>query len=140
MTLLSPSVPLLAEVSNTEFWMCASTVGLFVVNLVTSFRKQDVKVDQPLSVKMAELLVTKDEFHRHQDHNENVHKEIFAKIGGVDRGANVNLDRKVAEIRQEQVAQGKLIAGLQASTEMQNQQLTAIQSSLQQMLQKRYES
>ena len=126
---------IIAEISGLEIASFVASVvigaGGLVTAIVTISKKQDVQVSpNPISVEMVETLVTKTEFNKQSERNEATHRELFSKIGGVERGANGALEGKVMAIWNEVGTQGKCIAGLEKETELQNQTLAAVQADI----------
>lgn len=73
-------------------------VGALIISMVAMSRRQNVKVQQPLEIKQASDFVHKGEFDRMTEQNEQTHRDIFAKLGGIERGATGNLDKLKGEI------------------------------------------
>jgi hypothetical protein len=126
---------LFAEISGIEIASLVTSIvvgaGGLIIAIVMLSKKQDVQVSpNPMSVELVESLVTKDEYNKHTERNEATHRDIFSKIGGVERGAASILDAKITGIWNEVGQQGKSIASLQKETELQNQTLAAVQSDI----------
>jgi len=121
--------------------MVVATAGMFIIAFIGQFRKTNVNIsEQPLDVKVVEELhkqfAGKEAFDKHVEKNDEDHREIFSKIGGVERGANGVMDNKETEIWKEVRKQGKCIAGLEKETQIQNQSLAALQSDIKRILER----
>ncbi len=92
---------------------------------------------QPLTVQKFSPCANKDEFHHHVAENKREHENIFAKIGGVDRGSSSRVEQQIASLRTERSAhdaniQTQLtkmnteVAALDAKTNLQNVDLGRI--------------
>jgi hypothetical protein len=79
----------------------------------------------------AEKFARKIEFDRHLDANEQAHRDLFSKLGGVERGARENLEKKfdllrnerahdIANIQSELNAISKQLGVVSAQNEFQN--------------------
>ena len=79
-----------------------------------------------------EKFATKYELQKHIEHDDSVHRDLFSKIGGVERGTNNNTEKKVDDLRKDVVAIGKDVAALQATTVLQTQSLARIENKLDQ--------
>ena len=85
--------------SFSQFWIIIAFIAAVGANLVTivvlvSNRKQKREVSfgfEPAS---------KTEFEKHADWNRREHENLFAKIGGVERGANQRCDMHTREFRE----------------------------------------
>jgi len=127
--------------STGEIWMICLTAAMVVTSMIATFwKKTEVQVQQPLDVTIVETLVTKADFNRFAEHNDGVHKEIFTKIGGVERGANSSIDQKVEIVRRDVVNVGNQVAGLKAQTELQNQQLARMDAKLDRLAERNNQS
>ena len=77
---------MLAEFSAAEGWILGCTIvgaicglGALVVAIVTINKKQDVKLDQPLSIQLLESFVAKSEFTAHVNDNKQDLERIRAE-------------------------------------------------------------
>ena len=122
---------MLAEISNGESWMIVITAIMAVTSVVGTFwKKTEVQVQQPLDVTIVETLVSKADFNTFTQHNDQTHKELYSKIGGVERGANSSIDQKVEIVRKDVIEVGKQVAALKGQNEMQTQQLARMDAKL----------
>jgi hypothetical protein len=95
------------------------------------FKKQDVQISNtPLTVEVAERCVVKEDFQKHVDLNERQHAGLFAKISGVERGANSSLDQKMEIVRKDVLKIAQEVATLRGETTWQNQQLARMDAKL----------
>jgi hypothetical protein len=91
---------------------------------------------QPFIVAAEKQFALKAEFKEHADWDIAEHNNLHRKIGGVERGAAAALKADVDGLREEVTELGKQVAGLSASTDMQNQQLASIVATQTQILQR----
>lgn len=114
--------------------MVVSTVGLFVVALIALMKKQDVKIEQPVSITITEELhksfAARDVFERHCEENKREHENIFSRIGGVDRDSGAKITSEVTAIHARINLLDKSNGRLEATTELQNQQLKSMNDKL----------
>lgn len=91
---------------------------------------------------------TKEELAALSLNNDGVHKDIFSKIGGVERGANASTEKKLEELRHERREDmrvlhaeinevGKKVAGLEKETELQNQSMARMDSKLDRLIERK---
>ena len=129
---------MLAELSGLEIGgvICGMVfgAGALLISVVAVNKKQDVRVEQPVSVTITEelhkIFASKETFETHVAENKKEHDNFFSKIGGVERGAAANLAGRFDKISEDLTEQGKDIAGLKKETEMQNQTLASVQSDI----------
>lgn len=91
--------------TSFEAWSLAAgitsglgAVGALIISMVALNRRQNVKVQQPLEIKPVSDYVHKAEFNRLAEQNEQTHRDIFSKLGGIERGATGNLGKLREEI------------------------------------------
>jgi hypothetical protein len=58
------------------------------------------RTPQPLEVREAKDFVHKEEFNKHVEEDNQTHRDLFSKIGGVERGAREHLDNKLDAMQQ----------------------------------------
>ena len=123
--------------SEAEKWILGCTiivalctVAAVVISIIALNKKQDVKVEQPLSVEMVESLVTKDDFNRHVEKNDEIHDQLFSKLGGVERGSRDNNEVKVSELRRELNSTNATMHELKGEMKQLTSQLVLIQQEL----------
>jgi hypothetical protein len=121
---------MLAEMTTGEIVADFIALGCFIVALIALLKKQEVRLDQPLSMELVETLVTKDDFKDHVKENSKVHDDLFAKLGGVDRGARDNNDKQVATLRAELNSTNATMHELKGEMKQLTSQLVLIQQEL----------
>ena len=127
-----------AEISPGEIWLIVlsgiGTVISLIALCIIAFKKTDVALSpNPLSVELVESLVTKADFKEHVANNDTVHKELFSKVGGVERGGRDATERQVTDLRKEL----SITNGTMHELKGEMKQLTSQLSLIQQELQKR---
>jgi len=70
-----------------------------VVSIIAILKKQEVKIDQPLMMKMQEEFVPQKRFEHELQENKREHENLFKKIGGVERGAVQRLDDHLKDMQ-----------------------------------------
>lgn len=112
-------------------WQVILTIGVLVAigaNIFTAARAQKREVS--FSFEPA----SKEEFKRHMAANAQEHRDLFAKIGGVDRGSGQKISSEIQAMHVRVNAIEKSVGGLETSTELQNQQLTQMQADIKRIL------
>ena len=61
------------------------------------------------------------EFKKHADHNEGVHKDLFSKLGGIERGLRGEFREEMKTLREEIKETSEAAAGFKATIEQLNQ-------------------
>jgi hypothetical protein len=112
------TIPTWAAVAGSVLFL--TTIGSSVATIWLAVRKPKIE-PQPLLVEMERQVVTKDEFHRHEETNEATHKDLFSKIGGMNRGFQADLLKLSNDV-----------AGLERETINQNAWLSRIDAKLDQ--------
>jgi hypothetical protein len=121
---------MLAELSPGEIIADLIACGLFIVALVALLKKQQVQLDQPLLMKMVEALVTKAEFDKRLEKNDEIHEQLFSKIGGVERGGRSESEKQVTELRRELNSTNGTMHELKGEMKQLTSQLVLIQQEL----------
>jgi hypothetical protein len=141
-------IPIMAEISNTELgtWLYgAATVaqlGATITVLIT------VNSKQRREVSFAGEPVDRKEFDRHVNEDMTVHSQLFARIGGAERGIEsrltVRLDKTEAEaaelrrlVHQELVAVGNDVAGLKKAAELANQRACLMDAKIDRLIERK---
>jgi len=86
-------------------------------------------------------------FEEHVRDNRREHENLFAKVGGVERGTMAKLDKSFNELRAERALDmntihtktneiGREVSGLKASNELQNQQLARMDAKIDRILER----
>ena len=125
-------------------WVIVAIAALCVcANQIDDFFKRRAGQDghrtvgpQPFEVKAAAEFLHKRDHDAHHAWDMTEHNNLFKKIGGVERGAAQALKDDVDSLRDELTEVGKQVAGLNKSTELQNQQLASIVSTQNTILQR----
>jgi hypothetical protein len=94
---------LLAQLTGLESAgiICSIIVGVLgsASGVIMLFKRQEVQVQQPVDVQLVKAIhdqfASKEDFLAHVDQNLQTHRDLFAKIGGVERGARQHLEEKL---------------------------------------------
>jgi len=130
---------MLAELSGIETGgvICAMAFGAVgvIVGVIGLLKKQDVNIGpQPMTVELVkafhEQFANKEDVAEALRDNKDVHEQIFAKIGGVDRGASGRLNAEVSSIYTRIAALEKSVGGLEAASRMQTSHLEQMDNKL----------
>lgn len=129
-------MPMFAETTNSDVitWgviLVLTTIAANIAVIIGTRQKQKREVSfefEPASKVALDTLSTE---------NTKVHEQIFAKIGGVERGAKSALETQVEIVRRDVIKCGNDISGLQASTELQNQSLARVESKLDRLIERK---
>jgi DNA-binding MarR family transcriptional regulator len=116
-------------------WILLGAAALATaLNQVDGFIKRRTGMEDRRTVSFAAEPASKEEFDRHVDHNSAEHRDIFAKLGGVDRGLSSKMSAEVQAVHVRVNAVEKAIGGLEATTALQNQTLAAISADIKKIL------
>ena len=129
--------PMLADFSTGEIVSNAIAFGALIIMLISMLRKSDVKVEQPLDVHLVESLVSKNDFRDHVRQDQETHDQLFAKIGGMTRGADSKISSEITAVHVRVNAIEKSIGGLEMATNLQNQQLAGMDAKITRLLERR---
>ncbi len=133
-------------------WFCiiaVSVLGMILVflkllkELKSIFKGDSERRDVRITVGCVE----QPHFERHVQENAKVHEQLFAKVGGVERGMAQKLGEELNALRSERKGDSDKLAerlssfdvaigGLQASTEFQNRTLASISATMNRVLEK----
>lgn len=123
-----------------QLLMAVGTIGALIIMAAAFNKKQNVQFKQPVNVTISEelhkIFAAKETFDRHVAENKAEHEQLHSRIGGVDRGNGGKLNMEVTAVHVRINAIDKSVSRLEATTELQNQQLAAIQSDIKQLLQR----
>jgi hypothetical protein len=127
--------------SANTIWLviiAISSVGANIATMVMASRKrQETEVSpQPLIVAMEKEFATKRELEKVEQANNQDHRDIFSKIGGVDRGATQKLSTEVGAIHTRINSIEKSVGGLETATELQNQRLAQMDSKIDRLIER----
>ena len=125
---------MLAEITQMEIWMLVAeiliaigTVGALLLMVASFNKKQNIQFKQPVSVTISEELhkefASREDFEKHLADFKEKHSEVWRTL----RGENQRISDEVTKTRE-------AIAGLEATTQMQNQQLAGMQSDIKKIL------
>ena len=119
---------------NIAAWLACAAFLVVLANNVLKLIDRIKDKPHPGDVQRDgnEKFATKNELQRHIEHDDSVHRDLFSKIGGVERGTNGNTEKKVDDLRKDVVAIGKEVAALRATTVLQTQSLARIENKLDQ--------
>lgn len=106
------------------------------------------ELQQPFVVEMAKQFPSRDELHKVVDENDRAHRDLFAKLGGIERGHRSALDEQIRSIRAElrEDVQGihlrinsieKSMGGVETAVTLQNQNTAALAASIREMMARR---
>lgn len=134
-------------------WVVIILAGLMVIaRTAIGFWRDLTKRPGPeqREVKMMALAVERSVFESHVAKNDREHENIFSKLGGVDRGGQERMEKRIDELRKERghdmeqlhghlQAVGNKVSALDAMTAAQNTRLSAIDAKLDRLIERRSE-
>lgn len=118
-------------------WNVVLTIGVLVAicgNIVVLLRGNRA---QKREVNFAFEPASKAAFDKHVLDNAQEHRDIFSKIGGVDRGQSQKLSHEITAIHNRVNGLEKSIGGLEASAELTNQRLAQIDSKVDRLIERK---
>ena len=126
---------LFAELSTLE---ASGIVGALVfggvgavVSVFALVKKQEVQLSPtPMPVELVDNFVTRDDFRAHVIANQSVHRDLFAKIAGVESGGRDASERNLADLRRELNATTSTMHELKGEMKQLTTQLILIQQEL----------
>lgn len=127
---------ILAEIGNATVIISSGVsalcaVGCFILMWVGMYRKTDAQVGpQPFMIEMAKRFTERHDFDKHVESNDGTHRDLFSKIGGVDRGIGAKLTQEVGAVHERVNALEKSAGGLERGQEMMQSQLETMQRQL----------
>lgn len=117
-------------------WNVILTIGVLVAigaNIIALFRSNRA---QKRDVTIMESVVTRNEFDKHVASNHQDHRDMFSKLGGVERGSAGKLSEEITKVHNRINDLDKSVGGLEATTELQNQTLSSINSDVKRILER----
>lgn len=117
----------------TTAWNVILTIGVLLslaVNAVAVFRGNRREVE------ILPGVVAKEEFNRHVESNANDHRDIFSKLGGVDRGAAKKISDESLVLHNRINSLDKAVGGLETAAEMTNQRLVQIDAKIDRLIER----
>jgi hypothetical protein len=138
----------MGAITQVEGWTLACAIvgavcmiGTLICGIILIYKKQDMRVEQPLEVQFAKQYVPTHAFEKHLEENKIAHDRFDVRIGGVDRKtkehADAGIERLRAERREdmrslhEQInSVDRKVASLDTETKNQNQWLGRIDQKL----------
>jgi hypothetical protein len=138
--------------ANTEalqigLWVIAATAVLQAVGAALSIARFFANRAERRQVTISADAVGRPDFDAHRAANKQEHESLFAKIGGVERGAAARLDAVFEQLRNERTQDmraihaetnqiGKELGALKAVNELQTQRLAAIDAKLDRVIER----
>lgn len=131
-------------------WVCVAAVAI-IIGLRQGMKFVHELKDKPApgDVRFEAIgkFATKEELFALSANNDNVHKDIFHRLGGSERGLNQRLDEKFKAAHDERRADigtlhkeinsvGLKVAGLEKETELQNQSMARMDLKLDRLIER----
>lgn len=107
-------------------WQVILTLGvLFAIgaNVVVILRQSQI---QKREVRFNIEPASKEAFDRHVEFNAGEHRDIFSKIGGVDRGSSQKISNEVTAVHNRVNSLEKSVGGLETSAHLTHQRLASM--------------
>lgn len=118
-------------------WQVILTLGvLFAIgsNVVVMLRQGQI---QKREVRFGVEPASKEAFDQHVAHNGQEHRDMFAKISGVDRGGSAKVSQEITMVHNRVNALEKSVGGLETASEMTNQQLARVEAKIDRLIERR---
>lgn len=80
---------------------------------------------------------SKKEFDKHVEENERDHRDLFSKLGGVERGGAAKLSGEITAVHNRVNGLEKSIGGLEKSAEITNQRLAQVDSKVDRLIERK---
>ncbi|HTH46280.1 MAG TPA: hypothetical protein VMB21_02090 [Candidatus Limnocylindria bacterium] len=134
------NLPLLAKMSDGDLMyriltLAGLVLGVFLqIRILSKSDKPQEISPNPLRVRADEEAATKAELQRHIAEAKKDHENIFAKIGGMERGLRAETDLKVGELRGKMDRTATDESSVMKEAEMHTQQLATLDSDIKQLL------
>jgi len=74
------------------FWIVAAFLAFFLANVATVVTAVAMNRKQKREVTFGFIPASKDEFDKHVGSNKDEHNQLFAKLGGMERGCNLRME------------------------------------------------
>jgi hypothetical protein len=118
-------------------WNVILTIGLVLNMLVAGLAVANSRKSQRREVSFGFEPASKENFDRLVEDNEVEHRDMFARIGGVDRGNSAKISQEITLVHNRVNALEKSVGGLEMSAELTNQRLSQIDSKIDRLIERR---
>ena len=149
----SRDLVILAQAANAEalhlgLWVIAATALLQAAVAGLSIVKFFMHRSERREVTISPDAVSRPDFEAHALENKHEHENLFAKLGGLERGINAHLNLELKSLREERREDvrglhselndlARKVSGLDATNALQNQRLAEINAKLDRVIDRR---
>jgi hypothetical protein len=142
----------LAQTSNIEavqigLWLIAATAILQAFGAVLSIAKFFLNRSEKRQVTISPDVVGRPDFEAQSAQNKQEHENLFAKIGGLERGINAHVNTELRSLRDERREDvralhselnevARKVSGLEATNTVQSQRLAEINAKLDRVIER----
>jgi len=128
-------------------WVIAATAVLQALGAALSIAKFFINRAEKREVSISPEVVLRPDFDAHVAENRHAHENLFAKIGGRERGINAHLNNELKSLREESREESRAlreevndvarkVSGLEAANTLQNQRLAEINAKLDRVIER----
>src|SRR5262252_8442133 len=89
------------EALQLGLWVIAATAVLQALGAALSIAKFFINRAEKRQVSISPEVVLRPDFDAHVAENRHAHENLFAKIGGLERGINAHLNNELKSLREE---------------------------------------
>ena len=128
-------------------WVIAATAVLQALGAALSIAKFFINRAEKRQVSISPEVVLRPDFDAHVAENRHEHENLFAKLGGMERGLNAHLNSELKSLREERREDSRAlhqelndvarkVSGLEATNTLQNQRLAEINAKLDRVIER----
>ena len=128
-------------------WVIAATAVLQALGAALSIAKFFINRAEKRQVSISPEVVLRPDFDAHVAENRHEHENLFAKLGGMERGLNAHLNSELKSLREERREDSRTlhqelndvarkVSGLEATNTLQNQRLAEINAKLDRVIER----
>src|SRR5215831_1472809 len=128
-------------------WVIAATAVLQALGAALSIARFFINRAEKRQVSISPEVVLRPDFDAHVAENRHEHENLFAKLGGMERGLNAHLNSELKSLRDERREDSRAlhqelndvarkVSGLEAANTLQNQRLAEINAKLDRVIER----
>ena len=128
-------------------WVIAATAVLQAIGAGLSIARMLLNRSERRHITISPDVVARPDFEAHSLENKHEHENLFAKLGGMERGVNAHLNAELKSLRDERRADvhalhtelnevAKKVSGLEATNGLQSQRLAEINAKLDRVIER----
>src|SRR5437667_1752254 len=128
-------------------WVIAATAVLQALGAALSIARFFINRAEKRQVSISPEVVLRPDFDAHVAENRHEHENLFAKLGGMERGLNAHLNSELKSLRDERREDSRTlhqelndvarkVSGLEATNTLQSQRLAEISAKLDRVIER----